>query len=116
MFSARKAEVNIHAHSLRHGYATHLLEKGAHIKAVQELLGHSRIATAEAYLSLLPKHLRETVDLLDSASEKNPNNIPIIPHLPKLISTKPTDDIKITILDANNNYCMDDEGNTFEIE
>ncbi len=71
---AKKAGVNIHAHSLRHGYATRLLEKGANIKAVQELLGHSRIATTETYLSLLPKHLKEAVNLLDDdkASEKEP--------------------------------------------
>ena len=62
---AINAGVNIHTHSLRHGYATRLLERGANIKAVQELLGHSRIGTTESYLSLLPKHLRETVDLLD---------------------------------------------------
>jgi integrase/recombinase XerD len=67
---AKNAGVNIHAHSLRHGYATRLLEKGANIKAVQELLGHSRIGTTEAYLSLLPKHLREAVDLLDDEKEK----------------------------------------------
>ena len=68
---AKNAGVKIHAHSLRHGYATRLLEKGANIKAVQELLGHSRIGTTEAYLSLLPKHLRETVDLLDAETDTN---------------------------------------------
>jgi hypothetical protein len=66
---AKNAGVNIHVHSLRHGYATRLLEKRANIKAVQELLGHSRIGTTEAYLSLLPEHLRETVELLDSDIE-----------------------------------------------
>ena len=71
---ANRAGVNIHAHSLRHGYATSLLEKGANIKSVQELLGHSRIATTEAYISLLPKHLREAVNLLDQddVPEKKP--------------------------------------------
>jgi len=63
---AKRAGVKIHAHSLRHGYATRLLEKGANLKAVQELLGHSRMGTTEMYLSLLPKHLRQTVDLLDT--------------------------------------------------
>lgn len=113
---AKKAGVKIHAHSLRHGYATRLLEKGANIKAVQELLGHSRIGTTEAYLSLLPKHLREAVDLLDSTNEKDSKTSPKIPRLPKLISTKPTKDIQITILDANKKFYMDDEGNIFEIE
>ena len=72
---AKNAGLNIHAHSLRHGYATRLLEKGANIKAVQELLGHSRIGTTEVYLSLLPKHLRETVDLLDTPVKKQENEI-----------------------------------------
>jgi len=67
---ARIAGVNIHTHSLRHAYATRLLERGANIKAVQELLGHSSIGTTEAYLSLHPKHLRETVDLLDKLPDK----------------------------------------------
>ena len=71
---ANKAGVKIHAHSLRHGYATRLLEKGANIKAVQELLGHSRIGTTEAYLSLLPKHLREAVDLLDNVPAREARN------------------------------------------
>jgi site-specific recombinase XerD len=113
---ASKAGVKIHAHSLRHAYATRLLEKGANIKAVQELLGHSRIGTTEAYLSLLPKHLRETVDLLESANEKDSTTIPKIPRLTKIIATKPTDDIKITIMDANKKIYMDEEGNIFEIE
>ncbi|MFC1974257.1 tyrosine-type recombinase/integrase [Chloroflexota bacterium] len=72
---AKIAGVKIHAHSLRHGYATRLLEKGANIKAVQELLGHSRIGTTESYLSLLPKHLRETVDLLDSYVKKQDSSV-----------------------------------------
>lgn len=63
---AKNASIKIRAHSLRHGYATRLLDKWANIKAIQELLGHSRIGTTEAYLSLLPKHLRETVDLLET--------------------------------------------------
>jgi len=43
LFLMGKARVNIHAHSLRHDYATRLLEKGTNIKAVQELLGHSKL-------------------------------------------------------------------------
>jgi integrase len=72
---ARSAGVKIHAHSLRHGYATRLLEKGASIKAVQELLGHSRISTTESYLSLLPRHLRGTVDLLEDSDSYTSSEI-----------------------------------------
>ena len=74
---ARKAGVKIHTHSFRHGYATRLLEKGANIKVVQELLGHSRLSTTEGYLSLLPHHLREAVDLLEDNHEDKPGSTPI---------------------------------------
>jgi len=87
---AKRAGVKIHAHSLRHGYATRLLEKGANIKAVQELLGHSRIGTTETYLSLLPKHLRQTVDLLYTSIE---NASTTSSRTAQVMETKPTDDV-----------------------
>jgi site-specific recombinase XerD len=87
---AKRAGVNIHAHSLRHAYATRLLEKGANIKAVQELLGHSRISTTEAYLSLLPKHLRETVDLLDNSIE---NDLTSSSTTTQVTETRPSDGV-----------------------
>jgi len=67
---AKRAGVEIHAHSLRHAYATRLLEKGANIKVVQQLLGHSRIDTTERYLSLRPEHLRVAVDSLDEPGQE----------------------------------------------
>lgn len=63
---AKKAGLNgFHTHTIRHKFATDLLERGANIKQVQELLGHENLATTEVYLSVTDKGLREAVSLLD---------------------------------------------------
>ena len=50
---AIKAELgDFHTHTMRHKFATDLLERGANIKQVQELLGHENLATTEVYLSI----------------------------------------------------------------
>ena len=62
---SKSAGVNIHTHSFRHYFATKLLEKGANIKVVQELLGHSSLATTQVYLSVTADHLEEAINILD---------------------------------------------------
>lgn len=67
---ARQAGIdNLSPHSLRHYFATALLEKGVSIKAIQELLGHSDISTTAIYLDLVPQHLSSAIELLDERKD-----------------------------------------------
>jgi integrase/recombinase XerC len=59
---AKGLSPDVHPHTLRHAFGTHMLEEGADLRAIQELLGHERLATTQRYTQLSVKHIMNVYD------------------------------------------------------
>jgi len=59
---AKGLSPDVHPHTLRHAFGTHMLEEGADLRAIQEMLGHERLSTTQRYTQLSMKHLLQVYD------------------------------------------------------
>jgi integrase/recombinase XerC len=59
---SRGLSPDVHPHTLRHAFGAHMLEEGADLRAIQEMLGHERLSTTQRYTQLTVKHVMEVYD------------------------------------------------------
>jgi len=59
---AKGLSPDVHPHTLRHAFGTHMLEEGADLRSIQEMLGHERLSTTQRYTQLSIKHVLQVYD------------------------------------------------------
>ncbi len=68
---AARIEKEVSFHSLRHSFATHLMESGVSVRTIQALLGHQSLGTTERYTHVAGAYLKETLSPLDALRERS---------------------------------------------
>ena len=83
--AAKRAGIQKHIspHTLRHSYATHLLEAGADLRNIQVLLGHRKLEHTIIYLHLSRKHLTAVANPLDTINVSSPDSVKLSRKLRK---------------------------------
>jgi site-specific recombinase XerD len=98
-FADKAGISDLHTHSLRHKFATNLLEQGTNIRVVQDLMGHENLNTTQVYLSVTDKAKKEAINQLDEPKDDAPGK----PNHPTL----PTSDLLIEVYDTSIGYSGD---------